>query len=68
MGLLMRFRKDTHHAVICGICAGFARELGIKRKWLRIAVLVSLLLMPVVTIVLYLIASVLLPPKSSWLD
>lgn len=68
MSLLTRFRKDTDHAVISGICAGFARETGIERKWLRIAVLVLLLLMPIPTIVLYLIASVVLPPQSRWLD
>ncbi|NRA83236.1 MAG: PspC domain-containing protein [Gammaproteobacteria bacterium] len=68
MSLLMRFRKDTQNAVISGICAGFARELSVKRKWVRIAVLISLLLMPPVTIILYIIGSVVLPPQSRWLD
>ncbi|NRA69871.1 MAG: PspC domain-containing protein [Gammaproteobacteria bacterium] len=68
MGLLMRFRKDTQHALVSGICAGLARGFSIPRKWVRITALVLLLVMPITTIILYLIASVVLPPKSRWLD
>ncbi|MDP2560101.1 PspC domain-containing protein [Psychrobium sp. 1_MG-2023] len=68
MSLLHRFRKDTTNDLAAGVCAGIARGLNIERKWVRIAALVCLLLAPVSTSIIYILAAVLLPPKSTWLD
>ena len=68
MSLLHRFRKDTNNAILTGISAGLARGLNVDRKWVRVALLVCLLVMPIPTLILYIIAAVMLPPKSKWLD
>lgn len=68
MSLLHRFRKDTANALVTGIAAGIARGLNVERKWVRIVMLICLIFMPIPTVILYIIAAVVLPPKSSWLD
>jgi len=68
MSLLQRFRKDTVNGLAAGICAGIARGLNVERKWVRIVALILLLVATIPTAVLYIIAAVVLPPKSRWLD
>jgi len=68
MSLLQRFRKDTTNGLVAGICAGIARGFNVERKWVRIVALILLLVATIPTAVLYIIAAVVLPPKSRWLD
>jgi len=68
MSLLHRFRKDTINGLVAGICSGIARGLNVDRKWVRIVALILLLVATVPTVIIYIIAAVILPPKSRWLD
>ncbi len=68
MDLLHRFRKDTTNGLVSGICAGIARGLQVERKWVRIVMLLLLLVATLPTAIIYIVAAVMLPPKSRWLD
>jgi len=68
MNLSHRFRKDTDNGLVAGICAGIARGLRVERKWVRIVALVLLLVATLPTAIIYIVAAVILPPKSRWLD
>lgn len=68
MTIANKFRKDPQHALISGVCAGVAKGFGVDRKWIRVALLAGLLWSPLAIVVIYLIASVTMPPQSRWLD
>ena len=68
MSFLLGFQKDSKNALVSGICAGLARGFNVERKWVRIAALILLFFATVPTVILYILAAVLLPPKSKWLD
>ena len=68
MGFTNKFRKDPDNGLVSGVCAGMANLLGVDRKWVRVAVLIGLLISPLATAILYLLACVILPPQCRWLD
>lgn len=45
--------RDTMHAKLGGVCAGIARYLGVSRFAVRLAAVVSLFIVPQVTLVAY---------------
>jgi phage shock protein PspC (stress-responsive transcriptional regulator) len=55
-----RLRRDSHHKVIGGVCAGLARRYGLSRSGLRLAFVLSCVL-PGPQFVAYLLLWVLIP-------
>ena len=59
-----RIYRDLDAAVISGVCAGIARYLDVDPIWVRVAAAASLLCMPVIALLAYFAAVVLLPRIS----
>lgn len=53
--------KDNVHKKLTGVCAGIAKHYDLPRVVVRIAAIGALIMLPVVTGVAYIVASVLLP-------
>jgi phage shock protein PspC (stress-responsive transcriptional regulator) len=60
--ILSGLRRDPWHGKVAGVAAGIGGYYGIRPKWIRIALLISLFINPPLTILGYLIATVLLKP------
>ncbi|HVZ01931.1 MAG TPA: PspC domain-containing protein [Dongiaceae bacterium] len=60
--ILSGLRRDPWHGKVSGVCAGIGGYYGIRPKWIRIALIVSLFINPPLTILGYVIATVLLKP------
>ncbi|MBB18576.1 MAG: hypothetical protein CMP20_03780 [Rickettsiales bacterium] len=58
-----RLHRDALHAKISGVCAGLAKHWDQPRWAIRIAAILSLLLLPVPTAVAYGMAVLLLPTR-----
>ena len=58
-----RLYKDSLNSKICGVCAGLARHWNQPRWLIRVAALVCLVCLPVVTAVAYFMAVLLLPSR-----
>lgn len=56
-----RIYRDLDSAVISGVCAGIARHLDVDPMWVRVGAAAALICMPVVALVAYFAAVVLLP-------
>jgi phage shock protein C len=54
--LRRRITLDSREGWIAGVCAGFARYLNTDPAFVRVAVIISALFMPKLTIAAYLIA------------
>ena len=55
-----RLRRDSHHKMIGGVCAGLARQYGLSRSGLRLAFVLSCVL-PGPQVIAYLLLWVLIP-------
>jgi len=53
--------KDTANKKLTGVCAGLAKHYELPRLAVRIAAVAALIMLPVVTGVAYVVASMLLP-------
>jgi phage shock protein C len=53
--------KDVQHKKLTGVCAGIAKYYDFPRLAVRIAAITALIMIPLVTGVAYLVASMLLP-------
>jgi phage shock protein PspC (stress-responsive transcriptional regulator) len=53
--------KDTYHKKISGVCAGIANHYHYPRWGIRIAAIVALFSFPVLTIIAYIVASLVIP-------
>jgi len=53
--------KDMRHKKLTGVCAGIAKHYDYPRLAIRIAAIAALFMLPVVTGVAYIVASILLP-------
>ncbi|WP_019030209.1 PspC domain-containing protein [Colwellia piezophila] len=53
--------KDVVNKKLTGVCAGIAKHYDFPRLAVRIAVIAALIMLPVVTGVAYVVASILLP-------
>jgi phage shock protein C len=53
--------KDVQHKKLTGVCAGIAKYYDFPRLAVRIAAITALIMIPVVTGVAYVVASMLLP-------
>jgi len=63
--------KDLMHRKLTGVCAGIANGLGVSRVAVRVVALIALILMPPVTLAIYLLAVLVMPPRyelKRWLD
>ncbi len=55
--------KDLVHKKISGVCAGVARHFDVPRLLVRAAVVVAGFMMPVVTLVAYVVAALIMPNR-----
>ncbi|HBY87994.1 MAG TPA: PspC domain-containing protein [Colwellia sp.] len=53
--------KDVANKKLTGVCAGIAKHYDFPRLAVRIAAIAALIMLPVVTGVAYVVASILLP-------
>jgi len=60
--ILSGLRRDPWHGRVSGVCAGIGGYYGIRPKWIRIALIISLFVNPPLTILGYVIATLLLKP------
>jgi phage shock protein C len=60
--ILSGLHRDPRHGKIAGVCAGIGAYYGIRPKFIRIALIVSLFINAPLTILGYVIATVLLKP------
>jgi phage shock protein C len=60
--ILSGLRRDPWRGKVSGVCAGIGGYYGIRPKWIRIALIVSLFINPPLTILGYIIATLLLKP------
>lgn len=58
-----RIRKDKIRAKLSGVCAGLARHWGTEPWLIRLAALVLFFHLPMVVLVAYIIAAMVLPAR-----
>jgi phage shock protein PspC (stress-responsive transcriptional regulator) len=59
-----RIYRNLDKSIISGVCAGVADYLSIDALWVRIAAVVALIFMPMLTLPGYFLAVILLPRKT----
>ena len=62
--ILSGLRRDTEHGMVSGVCAGIAGYYGINRKFVRIAAVVGLVINPLLAMIVYGIATIMLKPME----
>lgn len=62
--ILSGLRRDTENGMVSGVCAGIAGYYGINRKFVRIAAVVGLLINPLLALIVYGIATIMLKPME----
>ncbi len=60
-GINKMLSKDRKHRKLTGVCAGIAKHYGYPRTVVRIAAVVVSIILPIATLVAYVVASILLP-------
>ncbi len=55
--------KDALHGKISGVCSGLARYWQVPRLLIRVAAVICLFMLPLVTAVAYVTATLLLPKR-----
>lgn len=55
--------KDLVHKKVSGVCAGIARHFDVPRLVVRAGVVIAGLMMPMVTVVAYIVAALLMPNR-----
>jgi phage shock protein PspC (stress-responsive transcriptional regulator) len=58
-----RLYKDSIHRKVSGVCAGLAKHWSIPRWLVRVAAVVCLILLPTVTAIAYITATILIPNR-----
>ncbi len=58
--------KDSVHKKLTGVCAGIAKHYDYPRLVVRVAAIAALIMLPVVTGVAYVVASILLPSHQRY--
>lgn len=58
-----RLYKDRTHRKISGVCAGIAKHWSLPRNLVRVAAVVCLIALPMVTAVAYVTATLLIPNR-----
>ncbi|WP_158965511.1 PspC domain-containing protein [Paraglaciecola sp. L3A3] len=58
-----RLYKDRTHRKVSGVCSGLAKHWDVPRLAVRVAAVVCLLTLPVVTAVAYITATILIPSR-----
>ena len=57
-----RLFRNREHAMVAGVCAGLAEYFGFKLKVTRILAVIALLMAPLITLIIYFGAVLLVPP------
>ncbi|TRX53478.1 PspC domain-containing protein [Thalassomonas sp. M1454] len=55
--------KDLVHKKVSGVCGGIARHFELPRLLVRAVVVIAGLMMPMVTVVAYIVAALLMPNR-----
>jgi len=55
--------KDNTHKKLSGVCAGLAKYYGVSRFGVRLGVVASMFIFPVVVGVAYVVAALLIPNR-----
>lgn len=55
--------KDVLHKKLSGVCAGIAKHYQVPRLLVRVAAVLALFALPVVTGVAYIVAALLMPSR-----
>jgi phage shock protein PspC (stress-responsive transcriptional regulator) len=58
-----RLYKDQTHRKISGVCSGLARHWNVPKSLIRVAAVVCLITLPLVTVISYIGATILLPNR-----
>jgi phage shock protein PspC (stress-responsive transcriptional regulator) len=58
-----RLYKDSIHRKVSGVCAGLAKHWCVPRWLVRVAAVVCLILLPTVTAIAYITATILIPNR-----
>ena len=58
-----RLYKDSIHRKVSGVCAGLAKHWSGPRWLVRVAAVVCLILLPTVTAIAYITATILIPNR-----
>jgi phage shock protein PspC (stress-responsive transcriptional regulator) len=58
-----RLYKDSIHRKVSGVCAGLAKHWSVPRLLVRAAAVVCLILLPTVTAIAYITATILIPNR-----
>jgi phage shock protein PspC (stress-responsive transcriptional regulator) len=58
--------KDASNKKLTGVCAGIAKHYDCSCLGVRITVIAALIILPVVTGVAYIVASILLPDNNKY--
>lgn len=58
-----RVYRDKYHSKISGVCAGLARHWQQPRWLVRVLALLCLFVLPMVSVVAYFVAALLLPAR-----
>jgi phage shock protein PspC (stress-responsive transcriptional regulator) len=64
MSIWHRITVDKKHSKLFGVCSGIANAFGYSRASVRVVTVIGVLFAPVVTIVMYATAAILLPTRS----
>lgn len=56
-----RIHRNLGRSVISGVCAGVARYFAIDPVWVRIAAVISLFMVPGISLLAYIAAVIVLP-------
>lgn len=58
-----RLYKDSVNRKVSGVCAGLAKHWSVPRLLVRVAALVCLIALPMVTAIAYITATLLIPTR-----
>jgi len=58
-----RIYKDSTHRKVSGVCAGLAKHFSVPRLLVRVVAIVCLIILPTVTAIAYVTATVLIPNR-----
>jgi len=64
MSILHRITVDKKHSKLFGVCAGIAKAFGFSRFSVRALAVVGIIFAPMVFLVMYATAALILPTRS----
>jgi len=64
MSIWHRITVDKKHSKLFGVCSGIAKAFGYSRASVRIAAILGVIFMPMLTLAMYATAAIILPTRS----